>query len=94
MKYSKENTQFIAGVPNIGDGNPLAMEEAVRLLRREKYRINPYYLQLSQLPAKLFHVLMTLSTTGARLYTEKGEAVRQSMFADMLGAMMWTEFVV
>lgn len=70
------------------------MEEAVRLLQQEQYDAQSYYLQLSQLPAKLFHVLMTLSTTGARLYTAGGEFVRQSIFANMLGKMMWTESVI
>lgn len=92
MKYSIENTELTAVVPDIGDGNPLAMEEVVQLLIQAGYSVDAYYLRLSQLPAKFFHVLMTINSQGAALYTAKGESVRDSIFARALGVGMWNEF--
>lgn len=92
MKYSKESTELTAVVPDIGDGNPFAMEEVVQLLIQAGFSVDAYYLRVSQLPAKLFHVLMTMNSQGAVLYTAKGESVRDSIFARVLGVGMWNEF--
>ncbi len=92
MLRRKEIPNIIAAVPSIGDGNPLQMETAVRLLRLHGNAVDAHYISFTQLPAQLFHVLMTMSRAGTDTYTQHGERVRESFLAKMLGIGMWNEF--